>query len=351
MRTRSITYFIKPRKWEIDYIKEKIENAYDTLERIAAVVNEFAEVWTLRIAMPPVPPYFDMEELASVKIREGFMYAPIHLDAKDERIKAVPEILLNYNVYGSIRIKDYDDVERAVDVLLRLSERDYQAATRLAFVLGKRLATPYFPLAATGTKEGFAISLLYVREAIKDLGSAIRLPYRIREMGREVEKVGRKLRVEFLGFDLSLSPWMEESVGELVEKVAGVKIPDPGTLHAISRINQYIRDLLLVSGVKVTGFNELMMPVGEDVVLKERVREGVLNLRDLSRLASVCVAGVDMVAVNYNWAKEWLSSFVVDLLDVHKVKRRVMGIRVLPVKKRKGEVRFDRFGDIPIANY
>lgn len=350
LKVRALTYFVKPRRWSEEILRRGIEKAEGILSELERKVNEFIEVWTLRIAMPPSPQRIELEQLLDVAPDKKFLYAALHLDANDPRLAKLPELLAKSNAYGSIKVKRRDDVGAAVRAILELSAMDYEACTRLAVIFGKRESTPYFPAASTCTQEGVAVALLYVNEADRDMGSGIWLPRRLGELGRFLEAEVERLGSKFLGFDLSLSPWMSESTAGLVEKVSRVKLPLPGTLEAISRINEYIRDLGLFSGVRTIGFNELMLPVGEDDVLKERVLSGEVQLEDLARFASVCVAGVDMVAVERGWAEKWLNGYMLDLFEVSRVKRRTMGVRILPVRAEAGStVEFKRFGKIPVA--
>lgn len=352
MKVRAITYFIKPRKWEVDHIERSLDDAQHMLERLARKANEYAEVWTLRLALPPVPPRFDMMELAKLNVGNDYLLSALHLDSHDPRIFHIPRMLNEHDIYASIRVRDREGAKKAAKIIISLSKKDYSAPTRLAILLGKRITTPYFPLASTGNREGFAISMLYVEETLRDLGFMMKLARRIKELGMVLKRESDNLGISFLGFDLSLSPWMESSVGGLVEKVSGVKIPNAGTLEAISRINAYIKDLALNVGVGMVGFNELMLPVGEDSLLKERVGEGALGLRDLGYFSAVCVAGVDMVPVEMKWAEGFLDKYVMDLLEIRASKRRAMGIRILPVKaKAYTWVDFGKFGKIPVARY
>lgn len=352
MKVRSLTYFVKPRRWSIETIRHGIEKAEEVLTELGKRTSEFMQVWTLRIAMPPVPKHVDPGQLLDVAPDENFLYAALHLDADDPRVMELPQLLIGSNVFGSIKVKDRNEVKAAVQTILELSAMDYKASTRLAVLFRRRYSTPYFPVASTGTQEGVAAALLYVDEAERDMGSGIRLPKRLGNLGRFFEAEAEKLGTKFLGFDLSLSPWMNESTARLVERVSGVRLPMPGTLEAVSRINEYIRTLGLLAGVRLVGFNELMLPVGEDDLLKERVLSGEVYLEDLARLASVCVAGVDMVAVERDWAEEWLRGYLLDLFEISGVKRKLMGARILPVKARAGSlVDFDTFGKIPVARY
>lgn len=352
MKLRSLTYFVKPRRWNVEAIRREIEKAEEILTELGRKTSEFMQVWTLRIAMPPVPRHVNPEELLDVAPDGNFLYAALHFDADDPRIAELPRLLLGSNVYGSIKVKDREEVKIAARTVLEISALDHEAPTRLAILFGRRKSTPYFPAASTGTQEGVAVALLYVNEAERDMGSGIRLPKRLSDLGRFFEVETEKLGTRFLGFDLSLSPWMDESTARLVERVSGVRLPMPGTLEAVSRINEYIRTLGLLAGVKLVGFNELMLPVGEDDLLKERVLSGEVYLEDLARLASVCVAGVDMVAVERSWAEKWLKGYLVDLFEISNIKRRLMGARILPVNAKAGSVvDFSKFGKIPVARH
>jgi len=87
-----------------------------------------------------------------------------------------------------------------------------------------------------------------------------------------------------------------------------------------------------------------MLPVAEDNTLMQRVSEGSLTLSQLLLLTSVCVAGVDMVAVRRDL--ETYKSLLKSTMAIQFIKRRPYGVRVIP-SDGSGEFFLKEYGKIP----
>jgi uncharacterized protein (UPF0210 family) len=141
---------------------------------------------------------------------------------------------------------------------------------------------------------------------------------------------------------MSLSPWREESVCMIIENLINNKIGFPGTLNAIYSLNKLIFGLIKKLEVKSIGFNEVMLPVAEDAVLNERVKEVALKLRDLVNYSILCVAGLDMVAIPLNLD---IYRLAIDMLTIYRVKKRTVAMRIIPVDQEPGTaLKLENFG-------
>ncbi|QOJ78079.1 DUF711 family protein [Infirmifilum lucidum] len=223
------------------------------------------------------------------------------------------------------------------------SESSYMLATRFAVSFGQRVQTPYFP--ATQSKEnGVSLSLLYVEQFKK--GALLEsLLERLKEMQRQAEASWDS----FLGVDLSISPWMERSVASLVEEISGITFTLPGTIAAIRELNRRIE--YLASHVKTTGFNEVMLPLAEDNRLKELARIGQLRFSHLLNYASYCVAGLDMVVIPDTSEDTVLLGLLRDLWDIHLLKRRPLGMRLILAPAEDGsDIDLGMFGKTPVLS-
>lgn len=71
-----------------------------------------------------------------------------------------------------------------------------------------------------------------------------------------------------------------------------------GTLAAVSAVTAAVKSLAL-SGIKLVGYNGIMLPVMEDLVLAERAAQvpPTFSMRDLLTFSSVCGVGLDTVPV------------------------------------------------------
>jgi len=273
------------------------------------------------------------------------LVAAFPLESESPCVDIVIELLNDTpKAYGSIRCDDDLCLSKVVERVLRKSV-DIDAFTRFAITIGTWIETPYFPATANvSMSTGISAALRYVDlvEQAVIYGDPSRLFDFITNTMRSLEEVASYSGIPFKGIDLSLSPWMDESVGGLVEKLINAKIGSTGTFNAVYSLNKMIKVLSRKASVKTLGYDEVMLPVAEDNVLNERVREGFLRLRDLVALSTYCVVGLDMVAVPQQIDLLRLS---IDLLTVHRVKGRSIAMRVIPVNAEPGsEVRLTRFG-------
>lgn len=71
-----------------------------------------------------------------------------------------------------------------------------------------------------------------------------------------------------------------------------------GTLAAVSAVTSAVKSLAS-HGIKLIGYNGLMLPVMEDLILAERASQNppTFSLRDLLIFSSVCGVGLDTVPV------------------------------------------------------
>ncbi len=153
--------------------------------------------------------------------------------------------------------------------------------------------------------------------------------------------------IDYLGIDVSLSPWGEESVVDAVERVYGIKFGGPGTLSAIYRLNRAIWDVS--SQFRTTGFNEVMLPLAEDEKLKARAREGLVTFSKLVKYVMTCVAGVDMVPIPSGQVT-LVRGLINDLHAIVSIKRRSVGLRLIPYPGSGSEVDLGDFGKTPVLD-
>ncbi|MCD6105872.1 MAG: DUF711 family protein, partial [Thermoplasmata archaeon] len=122
--------------------------------------------------------------------------------------------------------------------------------------------------------------------------------------------------------------------------------PSPGIMYVIWRINEAVWDGMDDMSI---GYNELMLPLAEDNVLKERGREG-LRATDLLRMTAACVAGLDMVVLPGDIDAGILKGLILDQYAIREVKGRPMGTRLIvyPGASVGDVVPLGIFGDVPV---
>ncbi|AEM39404.1 protein of unknown function DUF711 [Pyrolobus fumarii 1A] len=363
-RVRAVTVFVSPREWSSESISSYVENAAVKANEIADAIRERIEVWSVRVALPPLPEGVDPVRVAEAAMKaaeaNGVKYiAAVHLNVGSiDDVKRFVDAI-EVGVYGSVLLPRVEYAGRAAELIMEASKRDIMAPTRLAIVFGASWPlTPYFPIAVqTRSGMGFAVAALYVDDVLASLGeepSIEMIRYISTRVFSVIEEVSReaseRLGIEYYGLDASLSPWMDESVARLIERLMDErKLGSPGTLTVIRELNRVIRGI--ASSFDAVGFNEVMLPVAEDNVLKERVGEGLVRVRDLLLYSTVCVAGVDMVVVGDNMTKEGLVGLVRDMHSVYKLKGLSIGLRLIMIEgAQPGDwISLGEFGKVPVA--
>jgi len=308
------------------------------------IESEGIRVWDVRLTLSTGAGNAVLDKLC----REDIIFSAYRSRMYRVNVNELKNALKCSNSYASVIITRRKDVRKAVNMLREVAhDLGVEVTTRLAFSIGAPIETPYYPL-STPLRSGVAVALRYV-----DLLTSSpmgRWVDTISEFLRRVEGIVKsaasKYGVNYLGIDASLSPWMEESVVPIIERVLRLPFPSVGSAWAIRHINEVIMTAVKKAGVKSVGFNELMLPVGEDRELLKLANEGNLRLRDLTYLAAYCVAGIDMVALPDD--PDVLASVILDALAAHRVKGRVVGVRVLPDVNGVGFIKTRMFGDIPV---
>lgn len=326
MKIRALTIF---------FVSEDMDKLAKYVDQLQNIKDEV--VWTKRIAFPPEVKDLD-RKVNQIPSGKGIMYSIIHRRAKSELRSIADFLSTDKSFYASVLLNDskyIDDVAKLVYSL------DPEIATRLAILVNEEfLTTPYFPVGSANTiNDSLASSLIYVREFEENKAERV-----LAFADEYSKKISKEIGIRYLGIDASLSPWMEESTGRLIENLSGEKMFSIGQLSTVASINRRIFELVWRLKITPIGFSELMLPVAEDNVLMERVREGSLTLSQLMALTSVCVAGLDMIVVKRDI--ELYKKILKDSMAIQFTKRRPYGIRIIP-STGEGEIYLKEYGKIP----
>lgn len=342
---RALTYHVPPSKGKM--FEEAMKQMEDDSERFKALTDHIrTEIWTKRVVFPLID--FKIEELPkiSVKIEEsikelGFDYAVIPLGRRKPKKIAEP---LSTSLSGTSRIfynlkaaeLDEDPIELDLLEMEGLLKEIYEkagpeACTRFAIAYGGPPETPYFP-ASSSKRRGISFCLRYAKALkeemrskkgdLNEIMSSLLYP-KVREVRSACSEAG----FEFIGFDASLSPWMDESVAEIVELMSKSSFGGPGTFSSIHKLNKAISTSS--KGIKTTGFNELMLPLAEDNRLKELGGLGFISAIDLVSMISVSVAGLDMVILPLSVESKELAELLRDSMVLAFRKGKSIGIRII----------------------
>ncbi|MBO3800362.1 MAG: DUF711 family protein [Candidatus Brockarchaeota archaeon] len=354
MKIRSVTLFIA--EGEESNIRERVTSLGLMLSATVESMLLSDSVWSTRVALPPVSskdsPAKKSSQLADLDVVNYFSIGQV--EDTHPALEELVDVARN-NVFASINMRNISSFDRIERILRRVCEEEPSNGSRLSISIGNSILTPYFPTACNiYGEEGLAISLLYpslLRNKLLNQFQDI-----LAEVYASTEKVGFKLSenlgVKYYGIDASLSPWMEESVAEIIEFASGVRMPLPSTFSTIKEVNTMIGSAIQAAGVNATGYNEVMLPVAEDNVLKERVASDEVRLRDLVHLTAACVAGVDMVVISDDTPRSILKGVFKDLFEISVLKNKTLGVRIIFAPAEPGEtIKLGFFGETPVIHF
>lgn len=313
-----------------------------------ALVNTGFTPWTVRVTLPEKTP----QELIKYLCSSKYLFSAYHSSISDVNIESLRKILECSNAFAAILVSSFDEIPKASELLVSMvNGLGTEVATRIGFTIGDYIETPYYPL-STPKRYGVSIALRYVNDFMKSLKKQETLERAYSEISENLKKLDKTLNsvfkiieIPYLGMDISLSPWMDESVVPIIEYLSGVPFPTTGSAWGVKKLNNLLQKLS--SEIKSIGFNEVMLPVGEDNNLMKLVREGSLRLPHLTFLTAYCLVGVDMVALP--GGKEIVEHVLKDALAAYEVKKKPIGVRVIPSFNEK-EVHIARFGTIPVIS-
>jgi uncharacterized protein (UPF0210 family) len=348
MRIRALTFLIDYFKYSNDF-KELINNF------LFYSKNSNIKIWTRRIAINPVS-INDLLNIANkiiVSLNENIDYIAIPVELKNikDNINIILKTLkINEKIFLSF-FGDEENFEIFTKIVYNVSNKlSPFDCTRICFTFNGPLLTPYFPSASAINEElGIAAALFYVNDlmSINNKSDFYKKIFEIDSIANEfLSNLSSNLIVKNYGIDLSLSPWMEESVALLLEKICNKKFNSLGIRYAIFYLNKLIKEIS--SKNNHCGFNEVMLPYAEDSRLMELGRKGLISVYDLLSLSSICVAGLDMVLFSIDNFNNFFN-FMKDCYATLSIKNKPSGIRVIPVKyKPKKIIKIEKFGKIPI---
>ncbi len=327
-------------------IARSLTHATTLVKKAARFLEERLDIKpnTLRVTLPPTP--LDSGSAAKVlgeaihkaDLDEDVYYGLLRIDASLASPESVVDVLrLGARIFASIATPVTS--ESAVKVLYEVAKADPLMAARFAVSIPGFVESPYFPAGASlSSVTGLSASLLYPR--LLENRSSIYAGFDdLDDVAIELEDVlsniAEGLGIEYRGLDLSLSPWMEESVARILEEYSGKRIYELGVAPLIMEIEELIDDIC--SDLDCIGFNQVMLPVAEDNLLKQRVAEGKLTLYKLAHLMYTCISGLDMIVVSEkDWTPELAKALIQETVAAASIKGKPLGIRVIVADAEPG---------------
>jgi len=340
-------------------VAHSISHGTTLVKKAASLLEERlgVKLFSLRVTLPPTPLGGEhtakvlSEAIRKAEIDNNVYYGLLHIDTSMTSPESIIKVLkLRPNIFASASTPI--TTENVVKIFYEIAKAGPEMATRFAISIPGHVESPYFPAGTSlSSVTGLSASLLYPRvlenrnsiyEGFDDLYDTA--------MGLEdhLSEIAEVLGIEYRGLDLSLSPWMEESVAKIIEEYSGKRIYELGVGSTITEIEDIIDDIC--SEIECIGFNQVMLPVAEDNLLKERVAEGNLTLYKLAHLMYTCISGLDMIVISEkDWKRELARALLEEAVTATMVKGKPLGIRVIVADAEPGTlVDLGRFGQTPV---
>jgi len=360
MNVRSITVFCDP-GWPLQ------AGVLEQVERFIAAARPAFEsagytVQTTRLATVPFPlllrDHGFGEAVALAQSLEaqanglGFDYVSIGpaFPGIPESYPVIPEVLSQTKsvfaaglmTYGDDHI-DLNAIRACAQIISQVARQSADGFGNLRFAALAHVppGSPFFPAAYHGSiQASFALALeaadlaVTVVEAAGSLQEAQhRLVQTIELEARNLAEIAIRLAgdfgVGFGGLDFSLAPFPEESrsIGTAVERLGIPAFGLSGTLAAIA----FLTDVLERARFPHTGFNGVMLPVMEDMVLAKRAAEGILSLTDLLLYSAVCGTGLDTIPLPGDTSVEQLEAVLLDVAALAQRLGKPLTARLMPI--------------------
>lgn len=379
MKIRSITYF-DDLKWMPNSHRLDQARKFISAARKAYQDGGF-EVQTTRLATPPFPnilreqtnsdalPYAKAleEELTD----DGFDFVSIGpaIPEYPASYTLIPEILKNtHNIFvaGVMSSAKQGIVMEAIKACAAVVKQvaeitpDGFANLRFAALANVPPGAPFLPAAYHDEhdKPAFAIATEAADLAVSAIGEATSLEDARGKLIDNIETQAGRLTslgislaeshgLQFTGIDFTLAPYpqFEQSIGTAIERLGVQKFGEHGSLAAVA----ILADALDQAHYPKVGFNGVMLPLLEDILLAKRAVEGSLGIIDLLLYSTVCGTGLDTIPLPGDISEEQLFALLLDLAVLAQRLDKPLTARLMPIPgKRVGnptEFEFEYFAN------
>ena len=184
---------------------------------------------------------------------------------------------------------------------------------------------------------------------LHDLAEEIkRTAFRVTRCGELIgRQVAKALDVPFGVVDLSLAPTpnVGDSVGEIIQILGVDAVGAPGSTAIVAMLNDAVKKGGAFASQSVGGLSGAFIPVCEDQVLANAVRDESLVLEKLEAMTCVCSVGLDMIAIPGSVDAGTIAAIIADEMAIGMINNKTTAVRVIPVPgKEAGE--FVSFGGL-----
>jgi uncharacterized protein len=315
----------------------------DALRRAEAAYRDAGyEVQTLRLSTRPVfddmaPTAAYARDLQAMLDDAGLTYCS--LGPATSGVETIPDLLIGNDALNcTVRLDGHLRAARpAAEAMLRLANETQEGFGNFRFAVLACVppGAPFFPAAYHEGPGNLTVGLqgasIVVRAAKGGLdGLTERVVAAVTEEATPVvhlaERVAAELGVRFGGIDLSPAPNGEDSIAAAFEEAAD-EFGAPGTLAVAAALTAALRGTTLPT----CGYNGLMLPVMEDVIIARRWEEGRIGLHDLLAYSSVCGTGLDTVPLPGDSSAEDITRLLLDVTALAVRLRKPLSARLFPV--------------------
>jgi uncharacterized protein (UPF0210 family) len=367
MNIRSITVLCDP-GWPLQPDKLEQIGKFISTARPAFEMAGYT-VQTTRLVTVPFPLLLrDQNYGEAVKLaqgleaqanRLGFDYVSIGpaLPGMPESYPVIPDVLAQTTAVFAAGVLtqsrqgiDLNAVKACAQIISRVAQLSADGFGNLRFAALANVppGSPFLPAAYHDSVQiGFALALeaadLAVA-AIETAGSLVEAQDRlVQSVENEAEKLVRvssrlsvDFGVDFGGLDFSLAPFPERdrSIGAAIEQLGVPAVGLSGSLAAVA----VLTSVLDRARYPHTGFNGVMLPVMEDVVLAQRTAEGSLSLTDLLLYSAVCGTGLDTLPLPGDTSAGQIEAILLDVAALALRLGKPLTARLMPIPgKATGE--------------
>ena len=184
---------------------------------------------------------------------------------------------------------------------------------------------------------------------LQDLAEVIKhTAFRVTRCGELIgRQVANAMRIPFGVVDLSLAPTpnVGDSVGEILEILGVDSVGAPGSTAILAMLNDAVKKGGVFASQSVGGLSGAFIPVCEDQILAEAVKNGSLTIEKLEAMTSVCSVGLDMIAIPGSVDAATISAIIADEMAIGIINGKTTAVRLIPVPgKEAGD--FIAFGGL-----
>jgi len=165
-----------------------------------------------------------------------------------------------------------------------------------------------------------------------------RTSFKITRVGELVgKKVAKRMNIEFGIVDLSLAPTNApgDSIAEIIERMGIERCGAPGTTAALAMLTDAVKKGGMMACTRTGGLSGAFIPVSEDTMMNQRVKEGTITLQKLEAMTSVCSVGLDMICLPGDTDESILAGIISDEMAIGIVNDKTTACRLIPVPGKK----------------